>query len=83
MPLWWAEAVAKATKSPDVMVLVDLLRRQFETHSMTFPLPNGRLLRAGVSRDVKRRVLHDLEKAGLITVERPPGKTPIVTLVLL
>ena len=62
---------------------VELLRRQFETHSMTFSLPNGRLLRAGVSREIKRRVLRNLERAGLISVERPPKKNPVVTLVLL
>jgi hypothetical protein len=35
----------------------------------------------GVSREIKRRVLRDLERGGLITVERPIRKTPIVTLV--
>ena len=79
MPVWWA----KATKSPDIIVAVELLRRQFETHSMTFTLPNGRLSRAGVSREVKLRVLRDLERARLVVVERPPRKTPIVTLIAL
>jgi len=37
----------------------------------------------GVSRDVKRGVLHDLDRASLIAVEWPPRKTPILTLVLL
>jgi DNA-binding FadR family transcriptional regulator len=32
-----------------------------------------------VSREVKRRVLRDLERAGLIMVERRHGKTTIVT----
>jgi hypothetical protein len=83
MPLWWAEAAAKATKSPAIIVAVELLLRQFEAHSMTFPLPNGRLAKLGVSRKVKYRVLRDLERAKLITIERPVRKTPIVTLVLL
>ena len=39
--------------------------------------------RRGVSREIKRRVLRDLEAAGLITVERPSRKSPIVTLVVL
>ena len=39
--------------------------------------------RLGVSRDVKRRVLRDLERARVIMVERPPRKTPRVTLVVL
>ena len=83
MPLWWAEAAAKATNSPVTIVLVELLRLRWKTQRTTFPLPNGRLKKLGVSRDVKRRVLHDLERAGLIAVEWPPRKTPILTLVLL
>jgi hypothetical protein len=34
-----------------------------------------------VSREVKRRVLRDLERAKLISVERPLRKTPVVTLI--
>jgi len=83
MPLWWAEAAAKATGSPTTLVLVELLHRHWKTSQLTFPLPNGRLGKLGASRDVKRRVLRDLERAGLITVERPARKTPLVTLVLL
>jgi hypothetical protein len=83
VPLWWAEAAANATDTPVLLVLMELLRRHFKTHNLTFPLPNGRLQKLGVSRDVKRRVLHNLERAGLITVERRPNKSPIVTLVSL
>jgi hypothetical protein len=50
---------------------------------MTFPVPNGRLGKRGVDRRVKRKALAGLEAAGLITVERRRGKTPIVTLVVL
>src|SRR5262245_1707308 len=71
VPLWWAEATAKAAGSPTTAMLVELLRLRWKTQSMTFPLPNGRLQKLGVSRDVKRRVLSDLERAGLILVERP------------
>jgi hypothetical protein len=37
--------------------------------------------RASGAAPLKRRVLRDLERGGLITVERPSRKTPIVTLV--
>jgi hypothetical protein len=83
VPIWWIEETAKLTKSPTTLVLIELLRLHWKTKSLTFPLPNGRLQRLGVSRDVKRRVLCDLERAHFITVERPPRKTPRVTLVLL
>ncbi len=83
MPLWWAEAAAKATGSPVTILLVELLRLRWKTHSMTFPLPNGRLAKLGVSREIKRRALRELEKNGLITVERPLRRTPIITLALI
>jgi hypothetical protein len=83
VPLWWAEAAAKATDSPVVIVLVELLRRRWKAHSTTFAMPNARLEGLGASRETKRRVLRDLERAGLITVKRRPRKTPVVTLVLI
>jgi hypothetical protein len=83
VPLWWAEAATKAVGAPDAMVCIYLLHTSWKVKSLTFPLLNGRLKRMGVSREVKRRVLRDLEAAGLITVERRSRKTPIVTLVLL
>jgi hypothetical protein len=55
----------------------------WKTHSLTFPLSNESLEKKGVGREAKRRVLRDLEKAGLITVERHPGRAPKVTLVVL
>jgi hypothetical protein len=83
VPLWWIEETAKVAKSPTTLVLIELLRLHWKTKSLTFPLPNGRLQRLGVSRDVKRRVLHALERARFIVVERPARKTPLVTLVTL
>jgi hypothetical protein len=83
VPLWWAQASAKATGSPAVLVLIELLRLQWKTRRMSFPVPNTRLKKLGVSREVKRRVLRDLQRAGLITVDQPTRKSPIVTLVSL
>lgn len=83
VPLWWAEAAAKATRMPGMLVLVELLHRSWKAKSLTFTLPNGGLKKRGVSREVKRERLRDLEAAGLIMVERHHGKSPRVTLVLL
>jgi len=82
VPLWWAEHAAEATRSPRFMLLIWLLRLSWEARSNTFPLPNGRLEKRGVDRQAKRRALVILERAGLITVKRRHGKTPIVTLVV-
>jgi hypothetical protein len=83
VPVWWAEAAAKATRTPSFLVCIELLHRAWKAKSMTFAPPNWRLAKSGVSREVKRRVLRDLEAAGLIVVDRRHGKTPRITLVLL
>jgi hypothetical protein len=83
VPLWWAAEAAKATRSPTTLVLVELLHRSCKAKNLTFPFPNGRLGKNGVGREAKRRVLRDLEVAGLIKVDRRHGKTPSVTLVTL
>jgi hypothetical protein len=81
VPLWWAAEAAKATRSPTTLVLVELLYRSWKAKSLTFSLPNGRLKKYGVSRQLKRKKLHELESAGLITVAWRHGRTPRVTLV--
>jgi hypothetical protein len=81
VPIWWATAAAKATRRPGFLVCVELLHRAWKARSTPFVLPNGRLEKSGSSREMKRRVLRDLEAAGLIVVERRHGKSPRVTLV--
>jgi hypothetical protein len=83
LPLWWAVAAAEATRTPAALVYIHLLHASWKSRSTTFPLPNGWLEKHGVSRKTKSRVLHDLEAAGLITVEGSSRKTPRVTLVIL
>jgi DNA-binding FadR family transcriptional regulator len=80
VPLWWIAAAARAAKSPATLVLVELLHASWRARSRTFSLPNGRLRKLGVSREIKRRVLRDLETARLITVDKRHGKPPRVTL---
>jgi hypothetical protein len=61
------------------MVWVWLVYRAWRDKSTTVAVPNGALAKYGVSREVKRRALAELETAGHITVARRRGKTPIVT----
>jgi hypothetical protein len=81
VPLWWIEMAAKRAKSPATLVLIELLYAAWKAKSPTFPLPNVRLQKLGVSRDVKRRVLRDLERGGVILVGRSSTKSPAVTLI--
>jgi hypothetical protein len=81
VPLWWIEIAAKDTHSPTTLVLIELLHTAWKTKSSTFPLPNARLKALGVSRKIKYRVLRNLERRPVIHIERPFGKTPIITLI--
>jgi Bacterial regulatory proteins, gntR family len=83
VPMWFAEEAAKATKTTKALVWIWLLHLHFKTHRTTFPVPNGKLQKLGVSRHTKRRALRELEAAGLITIVRQHGKTPIVSLMVL
>jgi hypothetical protein len=80
VPLWWAAAASKATRDPRMLVCIEMLRASWKAKSLTFPLPNGRLKRAGVNRKIKYRVLRDLERAGLIVIEGRHGKASLITL---
>lgn len=81
VPLWWIEVAAKDTRSPETLVLIELLYAAWKANSSTFPLPNGRLNKLGVSRKIKYRVLRDLERRPVILIKRPVGKAPVVTLI--
>jgi hypothetical protein len=82
VPLWWIERACSATHSPQAFVAVWLLYLSWQSKSLSFPLPNEALAERGAERRAKRRALANLEAAGLITVERPERKTPIVSLVV-
>jgi hypothetical protein len=83
VPLWWAEAAAKATRTLKALVWIELLHAVWKAKSATFSFPSGKLNKRGASRHTKRRALRELEAAGLITIEWRKGKNPIVTLVAL
>jgi hypothetical protein len=83
VPLQWAADVAKATGTRGAMVWILLLHMAWKTKSTTFPLSNVMLVRYGVSREIKRRVLEKLEASGQIKIERRRKRNPIVTLLMI
>ena len=48
--------------------------------SASVPIGNMAVQPFGLDRNAKYRALHWLEKAGLISVQRKPGRSPVVTL---
>jgi hypothetical protein len=81
VPLDWATKATKATKTPQAMVWIELLRLAWWTKSDTVALSNEPLKRVGVSRHAKYRALRALTAAGLITVEWRNRQAPRVTIV--
>lgn len=83
VPLWWAQAATKATRTPKALVCIHLIYAQWKAKRATFPLPSVAMKRAGVHPQTRRRTLRQLEAAGLITLEQRRGRPPLVTFVAL
>jgi hypothetical protein len=80
VPLDWANAMTKATDTQRAFVGILLLYAAWRAGGKPFAFTNARLHRAKISSYVKRRTLDTLESAGLIEVERHPGRAPVITL---
>jgi hypothetical protein len=63
-------------------VALHLLHLHWKNSGKPFKLPNGMLGYDGISSASKWRALVDLERRGLITVERRPKKSPIIHFLL-
>jgi hypothetical protein len=82
VPLDWATAAAVATRSPKTAILIELLYAAWKANGEPVTLPSGRLERVGVGRHIRRRCLVELAEAGLVTIERRPGRPFLVRVVL-
>lgn len=79
IPLRWLEAAARLP-GKSLHTGIALWSSALQTKSETIPLSNVAGCRFGLERNAKYRALEWLEGAGLISVERGPGKTPLVTI---
>lgn len=71
--------IPKLSKSPEVSVFFVLCYEDFRHRGAAFVWPSEQLQRiAGISPRAQRRVIVELEKAGLISVERRHQKPPTV-----
>ena len=89
VPMWWVEKLGRcrignaSCETPRAtgtahQVALHLLHLHWKHHGKPFKLPNGMLGYDGISRRSKWRTLPDLERRGLITVERRLRKSPII-----
>jgi len=77
------DQVAVAAKLPGkaLALLLAVHHREALTRKRCVTLPKGLLADLGVSRDAKARGLRCLEEAGLVRVERSPGRSVRVELI--
>jgi hypothetical protein len=77
VPFGWLERLNGASGQTYALAL-HLLYLHWKGHGAPVKLANGMLKIDGISRWSKYRALEDLERRGLITVERHPRKSPII-----
>ena len=78
IPLDWIEVAAKLPgKTLHVALAICYLAGMNKLNS--FRLTRGTLMVFGVSRHAAYRALGAMEEAGLVNVERHPGKNPVIT----
>jgi hypothetical protein len=80
VPWTWVEQLVKARHVASYRVALHLLYQRWKTDSQVVQLSNGVLVHEGVARRAKWRALRELEKLGLISIERRPRRSPIITL---
>jgi hypothetical protein len=81
VPWTWIERLATARYISTYRVALHVLYHYWKT-SKPFVLPNGNLSMEGVERRAKWRGLRELERLGLVSIERRRRKSPLITVLL-
>jgi hypothetical protein len=82
VPWSWVERLAGARHVATYRVALHLLYQHWRQGDRPILLANGMLRREGVAPGTKWRALRELEQLGLITIERRPCKSPLVTVIV-
>jgi hypothetical protein len=82
VPLLWFERLAEARHIATYRVALHLLYQAWKMSGQPVPLPNGPLIAEGIARGTKWRALGELERLGLVIVERRKRKAPRITVLL-
>jgi hypothetical protein len=77
VPFDWLERLNGASGQVHTLAL-HLLYLRWKGKGAPVKLPNGMLKIDGINRRAKWRALAELEHRGLISIERRPGKSPLV-----
>jgi hypothetical protein len=82
VPVLWSERLAEAHHIASYRVALHLLYQTWKRGGQPVLLPNGPLIAEGIARGTKWRALKELERLGLITIERRKRKAPRITVLL-
>ena len=82
VPWSWIERLAGAHYIASYRVALHLLYQHWKQGDRPILLANGMLRRDGVAPVTKWRALRELDQLGLITIERRPRKSPLVTVIV-
>jgi hypothetical protein len=82
VPWSWIEKLDGASGQTYAVALRLLFQHWKQGGEGPVKLPNGKLAFEGISRQSKWRALNDLEKRGLVIVERRTRKSPFVQVLL-
>ena len=82
VPRTWVERLATARYTATYRVALHILYRHWKDGGKPFALPNGMMSREGVERRAKWRGLMELERLGLVAIERRQRKSPLITVLL-
>jgi hypothetical protein len=81
VPWWWIRRLKGARFPASHMVGYLILYEYWKTGGQSIPVSTIALRAFGVSRWAKWRALGELERLGLIRVQRAPRRAPLVTVV--
>jgi hypothetical protein len=79
VPWTWVERLRDARHVSTYKVALHILHLSWKKNGQPFTLANGALAEDGISRYQKRDALEELERLGLIRVERRVRKSPEIT----
>ena len=78
VPWMWYERLVKARRASTYQVALYVLFQHWKRNGQPFALPNRGLETLGISRWRKWSALRELERLGLIQIERRPRRSPMI-----
>jgi hypothetical protein len=77
----WVDRLKEARRINTYRLALFLLHRHWKTNGNTIALSNVAIAEAGVSSREKWRALIELERPGLIVIERRRRKSPLIRVI--